>query len=129
MDIYLCSRMSRREEMREVRSTLRELGHRVTSRWLDTEWPHTEDGSSDAPEELRTVYAEQDFKDILLSDALIAFTDGPRSSGRGGRHVEFGLALAWRRRVYIVGPRENVFHHMPGVQQFDTLEELLKVLR
>jgi hypothetical protein len=37
----------------------------------------------------------------------------------GGRHVEFGLALAQGKRVIIVGPRENVFHYLlPDAQIF-----------
>lgn len=39
---------------------------------------------------------------------------------RGGRHVEFGMALAMDKRLVVVGPRENVFHLLPAVEQFDT---------
>lgn len=37
-------------------------------------------------------------------------------ASRGGRHVEFGMALALGKRVIVVGPRENVFHLLPEVE-------------
>ena len=53
------------------------------------------------------------------ADALIAFTERPRAElTRGGRHVEFGMALAWRKRVLVVGPRETVFHTLGQVEHF-----------
>ena len=51
---------------------------------------------------------------------IVSFTESPRSvSSRGGRHVEFGLGLAWNKIVVVVGPRENVFHCLSDVYQFD----------
>jgi len=45
---------------------------------------------------------------------VITFTETPRSSNsRGGRHVEFGIALGMRKRAVVIGPRENVFHCLP----------------
>jgi hypothetical protein len=38
--------------------------------------------------------------------------------------------LAWHRRVILVGPREeNIFHHLPGVEQVDTVAALLTLLK
>jgi hypothetical protein len=44
---------------------------------------------------------------------------GRIDSGRGGRHVEFGAAVATGKRLIVVGHRENLFHHLPGVEFFD----------
>ena len=61
---------------------------------------------------------------------LIAFSEEPRAGGasRGGRHVEFGLALAWGKGVVVVGPRENVFHTLPQVEHFWRWPEALSAL-
>jgi len=56
-----------------------------------------------------------------ILEVVISFTEHPRSTNsRGGRHVEFGIALGQMLRVWIVGPRENVFHCMEEVRQFDS---------
>lgn len=44
---------------------------------------------------------------------------------RGGRHVEFGMALALAKRCIVIGPRENVFHLLPQVEQYDSWEQYL----
>jgi hypothetical protein len=43
----------------------------------------------------------------------------PRPWQRGGRHVEFGLALAWSKHLIVAGPREHVFHWLPQVRWVD----------
>lgn len=122
MKIYLCGRYSRRDQLRSVREELLRLGHTVTSRWLDTNWEATERQdrvySSAAPPEYREQYAALDLEDVAAADCLIAFTEEPRSGGRGGRHVEFGAALALGKRLVVVGHRENLFHHHSRVEFF-----------
>lgn len=132
MRIYLCSRYSRRDEMRAVREQLQQRGHEVTSRWLDTDWERKDDsGSSAAPPEWREKYAAIDAVDVLSADCLVAFTEEPRSAvgSRGGRHVEFGIALAMNKRLIIVGPRENLFHYDAKVEQCDDVAGLLTRLQ
>lgn len=130
--VYLCARYSRRDELRGVREVLIGLGHKVTSRWLDTEWNETErEGevySSAAPPERRAEFAVKDMEDIADSCTLIAFTESPRSGGRGGRHVEFGAALALGLRVIVVGPAENLFHHHPTIERFDNITQAYPVV-
>ena len=42
----------------------------------------------------------------MAADAVITFTEIPNTIlATGGRHVEFGLALAQAKRVIVVGPR------------------------
>jgi hypothetical protein len=38
--------------------------------------------------------------------------------GKGGRHVEYGLALGLGKRLIICGPRENIFHTLPQVEHY-----------
>jgi hypothetical protein len=132
MKVYLCSRYSRRDELLSVRGELQRLGHTVTSRWLDTEWNETEQEgqvySSAAPPEYREQYAVTDVEDVLAADCLVAFTEQPRSGGRGGRHVEYGIALATGKRLIVVGPRENLFHHHPSVEHFASMWDMVRAV-
>lgn len=116
MTIYLAGRFSRRALLCEVRDELRRMGHEVTSRWLDTEWADRPDSSSAAPPEYREKYALIDMQDVRTADTVVNFTEAPGEGSRGGRHVEFGLAVAWRKRLVVIGHRENLFHHLPEVE-------------
>jgi hypothetical protein len=123
--VYLAARYSRRVELAGYAEELRARGHEVVSRWLDGshEADETErDYASVGYAENAARFASEDAIDVENADLLVSFTEPPESSsGRGGRHVEFGLALALRQIEYddrseeprllvVVGPRENVFH-------------------
>ncbi len=119
MNVYLASRYARREEMQAVAADLQQMGHTVTSRWINGSH-ELEDHP--APEDRRRL-AQEDMLDILDANCLISFTEQPRASGespgRGGRHVEFGIALGGcTMRLIVVGWRENVFHWLPRVEFF-----------
>ena len=62
--------------------------------------------------------------DLVEAEVLLLFTGDdesvPRAAAvRGGRHVEFGMAVGWGLKVVLVGPRENVFHWMPEVSHVE----------
>jgi len=119
MRIYIAARYDRRFEMLRVAAELMRAGHDVTSRWI-------EGGRGDEPE---VVAALEDIGDLARADCLVTFTEEPERgvawAARGGRHVEFGVALATGKRMCVVGPHENVFHHLPRVELFANLIELL----
>lgn len=147
MRIYLAARYSRRLELCAYRAILEAAGHSVEARWLngghqisDVGTPigeHGErlvegdDGSTDVRSAaLRSQFATDDYTDVMTCDCLIAFTEPPRSGhSRGGRHVEFGLALAWNKRVIVVGPRENIFCWLPHVEHFEAFEDAVACLK
>ena len=127
MRIYLAGRYSRRGELLGYRSNLLDIGHEVTSRWLDGNHQAADDRLIQGSES--TQFANEDFRDVITSDLLIHFTEPPRSQrSRGGRHVEFGIALGRMLRVWIVGPCENVFCTMEDVRQFDSWKLALAAL-
>lgn len=128
MKIYLAARYSRRDSMRLLRDELVRMGHTVTSRWLETEWANRPDQSSAAPPEYREKYAEIDMEDVKAADCVINFTEAPGDSSLGGRHVEFGLAVAWGKRLVVVGHRENLFHHLPGVEFYESQWGMLRAI-
>lgn len=127
MLIYLAARYSRLAEMQEKREELKAFGHFVTSRWVNG---GHQIADRDHPAEERARFAYEDYSDVLLADCVISFTEEPRapSSNRGGRHVEFGIALALHKRVIVVGYRENVFHSMPEVEFYESWAQARAVL-
>lgn len=147
MRIYLASQYGRRLELCGYREQLRAAGHNVQSQWLDGSHQISDAGTpiGEAGEALveggdgstsvksaamRNRFAMDDFRDVTMCELLIAFTEQPRSSAsRGGRHVELGIALGLMKRVWIVGPRENIFCWMEEVRQFETFAECLARLQ
>lgn len=115
--IYLAARYSRHPEMRVHAAELEAMGYEVFAEWIMGK--HDDMSSEQA--------AMIDLQQVKGSSIVISFTEHPGSGGRnrGGRHAEFGAALALRKRCIVVGPRENVFHHHPAVDHFDTWEEAL----
>ena len=94
-------------------------GHQIDDKGLSVEAKRSE----------RERFAREDFEDIMNADAVISFTEVPRTTkSRGGRHVEFGIALAAGKKCIIVGPRENVFHCLPWVDVVDTIVEANRLL-
>jgi len=108
--IYIASRYSRRDEMRDVAEQMSERGFIVSSTWLQEDYPLNMNLDGLTPEQHAQI-AAQDLEDITGSDIMVFFgEDQNNQPPRGGRHCEFGFALALGVRIYIVGERENIFH-------------------
>lgn len=123
MRIYLAARYSRIRELREYRNEIENLGHIVTSTWLDGEHEAT-DTDMLANVGLAGKHAMEDVLDVMRSDCLISFTEVPKTETRGGRHAEFGIAVAMRKRLILVGPMEHIFHCLPEVEVYNSWEEM-----
>lgn len=137
---YLAARYGRREELCGYKADLETRGHTVPARWLlgehqvhglEAAWAVEADGP--VPADQAVLFAEDDIEDLLASDVVVNFTEPPRTtSSRGGRHVEYGIALGLRRtgagthQLFLVGQLENVFHALPEVDgRFDDWEGFL----
>lgn len=127
MRIYIAARFSRREEAGEVAAILTDLGHSITSSWI---WQpasemYREDGPNFAGEA-----AQKDLDEVESSDTLVYLSEMEDNIwGRGGRHVEFGAALAFRKDVWVIGPMENLFHYLQSVLHFDCLDDLVQYMQ
>lgn len=144
MRVYLAARYSRRVELCAYRDDLNAIGIEVTSNWLNGPRQRAIAGKvlgerdeavieagGDALEaiELRRLCAVQDVEDVRAADTFVTFTEHPDAqASRGGRHVEFGLALAERKRIIVIGPVENVFHALSEVERFDCWHHALLAL-
>jgi hypothetical protein len=107
MRIYLSAAFERRDTIREYARELREDGHEVVSTWHEKRG----DGYEDLSWRQARICAEEDLEDLQKADLLVGFTERPDSPFmRGGRHVEFGIAVQRGIQVAIIGEWENVFH-------------------
>lgn len=115
--IYLASLYSRRAELESYANTLTEAGHIVTSQWVYG----NEVGLTREDISILDIY------DIDRSDMVLSFTEpyGTMYKG-GGRCVEFGYGIARGKESCIIGDRENVFHHLPQVKKFESLDEFIR---
>lgn len=138
--VYLASRYSRREELQGYAQQLAAMdGFSCTSRWLTGEhdWAETQinqHGERDpaAISPLAQQYAIDDLADIDIAQGFVVFTDPPGQNGpraRGGLHVEFGWALSRNKDLLVVGPRTNVFYHLPQVRHAPDWDQALLVLQ
>lgn len=122
---YLASRYSNKEKMLEHAATLTSYGMEVTSRWLaETHAPSMDMVELD--ETTNRQIAMDDLEDVARADMLIFFCEDRNSQPpRGGRHVEFGYALALSVRVVCIGSKENIFHYLPGVVHYESFEQFI----
>lgn len=129
MKIYLAARYWRHGEMQEVARQLNQVGHEVTSRWI---WGSHQlsdaELATNGPVVHESRFAQEDLEDVHAADILVAFAEPLRQPTRGGRHVEFGVALALGKRLIVVGQREHVFHSLPVVEVVATTKELFAAL-
>jgi len=154
MIVYLAAGYRRREELCKYREELRGMGYTVNSRWLDGEHqidsagnPIGENGEAlvegtlrsgellseheqtERAAAMREIFARDDMEDVTGADIVMNFTEPPRSAAnRGGRHVEYGIALALGKRVIVIGYRENIFHYLPRVEFHESWDEAKAVM-
>jgi hypothetical protein len=110
--IYLSSRTARRDELLAAAADCEASGLLVTSTWLHAQPVDLEDPSAAA------AAAERDLRDLQAAEIFIGFTEPVTSAsrGRGGRHLELGVALALDKRILLVGPeREHIFHQIGDI--------------
>jgi nucleoside 2-deoxyribosyltransferase len=115
--VYIAAPYPAREAAIDLMATLDAAGFEVTSSWL------VEDDM------LTDEFARKDLDDIDRADALVAMNPPEWAErGTGGRHVEFGYALAQGKPIVLVGARSNIFHHLMTVHVV-TEDELVDTLR
>ena len=142
---YFAARYSRNPELRGYRDQLIAAipDARVTSRWIDCH-PDIVGGleQSFTPEALAQdpagcwSFGQHDLEDLADAEAIVSFT-GDGGGGKGGRHIEHGIAICYvdngpwlapnvaQFRLIVVGPRENIFHCHPATEVYPTWVEFL----
>lgn len=118
--VYLSARFDRRDELNRYRDELESLGIEVTSRWLT-------DPTPDLTDDAWRILAAKDRGDVARADVFILFAERDRDGG-GGRHVEFGMALALGKRLIVVGEVENLFQRLEGVEVVSSWRHAMPLL-
>ena len=117
MRVYLAAPFSQRAHMECVADYLKAQGIEVTARWVYG----GEEGLN-----LQQI-AILDLEDVDAADTVVSFIQprGTYTTG-GGRHVEFGYALAKGKKLVTIGAEwENIFHHHPSVKNYPSIREWL----
>ncbi len=113
MKVYIAAMYGKRDAVRDYHMrVLQDAGHEVTARWLvEDEPPGSEQAS-----------AVKDLADVARADVCLLVTNpyGTMYSG-GGRHVEFGYALALGKVCVTVGEHETIFQYLPQVMVCSTV--------
>jgi hypothetical protein len=110
MKFYVAASATRQAEAQDIADALVKRGAVVTSRWLSVlgvGYP----GGQVHPGHITG--SQHDLEDVIRSDALVVLTGD--FGTKGGRHSEVGVALAFGKTVYLLGPTEQVFHCHPNV--------------
>jgi hypothetical protein len=130
LKIYLSARYSRHLELQTYAKHLESLGHEITSRWIQGNHEISGISRGNINHKDNERLAREDYYDLLIAEQVICFTELSESSySRGGRHVEYGIALALNKRLIIIGHRENVFYFLPEIPFYETWNEALAYLK
>lgn len=113
MKIYIAAPFELRDEAIAAGQVLKARGHEITSTWL------RDPGVND------DIWARIDLGDVKRADALVLLNpEDYRNSGTGGRHAEFGYAIALGKRLVVVGVRSNIFHQLSYVRVIEKIEDI-----
>ena len=130
MKIYIAARFSKRHIAHRLGKTLATLGHTIVSRWSLPDADHVapQGLSRQATDSDRRRFALEDMADLRRADCLILLGESPRNNSRGGRLVEFGVAIAYGHRVMITCQRETVFQCLPEIEFYADEASLVRQL-
>ena len=108
---YIAARDGRIQDARRVATILSNHNITITASWLN------KDESEDQDHSAYPRIAAEDLHDIARADLFIFLSEEPTNPfGRGSRHVELGYALALGKIRVGIGPKENIFHHLPQLR-------------
>ena len=138
MKLYLSTVFENRDILLPVCHHLRELGHEITSSWLDQIKPQSDmiyqtlrgDGTERDIAFTRQ-QAKQDHADIDACEIFVVFIDKNKPSPRGGTDIETGYALGKGKEVWIVGDKVSHFHWAgcPAVRHYTGVHVFLECIQ
>lgn len=124
---YIAARYGRREEARGLAYILQSFHYRVTSSWL---WQVEDEMLYKEGPDAAGRFALKDVKEVSESDVLVYLSEKEDNTwGRGGRHVEFGIAVGLDKTIYVIGPMENLFHYLPPVTHCNSIDDFTQYLQ
>ncbi len=128
--IYIAATFARKNEALEIENALKDNGYMITSTWLHQENANMNNPTGVEQAKLANSFGDRDEEEVAKCDVLLMLTGDSKDikPTGGGRHTEFGIARALKKRCVLLGPRENVFHHAWEIESVSTMKEALLVL-
>lgn len=140
MRYYFAAMYARHAELTGYAEALEAMdGAQVVSRWHREVTPGLDNSFDSAflaeHPAVAWEHGQRDLEDLSDADAIVSFTG---VGGRGGRHVEHGVAITvhdehpWLGnsrdpfRLIVVGPREHVFHCHPATEVYPDFAAFLE---
>lgn len=118
MKIYIAASYTRIIEAKALGLALKEKGFEILSLW------HIEGGSAVDSDYLSGSKAIRDQYAIESCDLFVELVGD--SGSKGGRHCELGMALAWNKKIILIGGLDNcIFTNLPWLPRMKTTEEFL----
>jgi len=128
MKVYVASRFSNREKVKNVMELFRKRGHEITVDW--TSHKDLGDRGFLGNEKVAEKYAKEDIDGVRNCDVFVLLTTADIGAGM---HTELGVAilsniLFGKPRIFVVGEHLNncVFYFHPVVERRKSVEEVLR---
>jgi|SRR5579859_1727529 len=116
MTVYVAASWNAREYARNVTIALRANGIDCTNNWMDRE-------AITAAEKMAC--ALSDLSEVQAANAVLLLNEVESSAG--GMQFETGYAYANGKKLFIVGRGPSVFHYLPGIESFATIQDFMAV--
>ena len=126
MKLYTAATFAEQARIRANKEALLQLGHTITSTWLEESLFVRPEGM---PEDVfERKMAIKDLQEVAMADCLILDVENP--SRTAGKMVEVGFALAKHKLVYVVGipPPHSIFLLLAD-RHFKDWSELLEYFK
>lgn len=113
MKFYVASSLANYEQVRALSCLLKNAG-----------WEHTFDWTVHCPvqgvdAEILTSLGEKEYEGVKQADVVIVLTPQGR-----GTHTEFGMALAWNKKVYLCHHDDTYFKRDENTSTFYWLSQV-----
>lgn len=125
MRIYIAASATNFQRGKDLAEHVRSWGYSTSSIWHDLDnvgYEHEKIIDDIEIESDMSSKAIIDEEHVRAADVLVIITGDTLT--RGGRHSECGMAIALGKRVYLLGPREQVFHWHPLVLPCNNIDAL-----
>jgi len=119
MKIYIAASYTRIKEAKFLGEELEQKDFEVISNW------HQDHNNPIDADYLSGSRAIRDQYAIESCDLFVELIGDENS--RGGRHCELGMALAWNKKIILIGePDGCIFQNLPWLPRMKNTEEFLK---
>ena len=120
MKVYCAAPWVHKADALVAQTQFEAAGFEVVSHWIQ----YHGDGANDAELQAQAV---EDYAEIVAKTDAFVILNLALSEGKA---FEFGVAYRQKLPCVVVGSRErNIFYHLPGVLQVETVEEAIETLR